>query len=301
MANREDIALELSEALSSPVAVGAPLAPLTTIRTGGAADYLVTVNSADEIRAVLQILASHGIGHVTIGSGSNLLVADAGYPGAVLRLGAGFSSAVVDGTTIEAGGSTKLAQVVRLAASEGLTGLEFAAGIPGTLGGAIAMNAGSADEWIGRVVESVDVLTEDGELASWPADAIEWGYRTTSLRDRVTVLGASLRLAQGDSAEIAATMERSQARRKATQPLNRPNAGSIFRNPEGESAGRLIESCGLKGSRVGGAYISEVHANFIVTEPGATSSDVLALMERAAGEVKSRYGIELTPEIRLIG
>lgn len=301
MASRAHVLSALSAVVATPVRADEPLASYTTFRIGGPADYLVTVNSSSELSEVLAILAAHDIAHVVIGSGSNLLVSDAGYRGAVIRLGEGFGALAVRGTSLVVGGSARLSAAVRLAAEQGLSGLEFAAGIPGTVGGAIAMNAGSRDVWIGSVVSSVSVLGADGAVVTLAPADVEWGYRTTSIRDHAVVLETTLTLTLGDPEMIQRAMAESLARRRATQPLDRPNAGSVFRNPPGDSAGRLIEACGLKGARVGGAEISTVHANFIVAGPGATAADVAALMDRAAGEVSARYGIELTPEIRLIG
>jgi UDP-N-acetylmuramate dehydrogenase len=194
-----------------------------------------------------------------------------------------------------------LAAAVRDAFSEGRTGLEFAVGIPGTVGGALAMNAGSREEWIGSIVESVTLFVPGEGLVGVRGPEIAWGYRTSGLQGRGIIVEAVLRLVEGDADLIRRSMEASLRRRKRTQPLSMPSAGSVFVNPEGDSAGRLIEASGLKGARVGGAEVSEVHANFIVNAGGATATDVVTLVRLIRDTVKEAHGIELTPEVRFLG
>lgn len=194
-----------------------------------------------------------------------------------------------------------LAAVVRDAFSEGRTGLEFAVGIPGTVGGALAMNAGSGEQWIGSVVESVSIFVPGEGLVGVRGPEIAWGYRTSGLTARGIIVEAVLRVIEGDADHIRRTMEASLRRRKRTQPLSMPSAGSVFVNPEGESAGRLIEAAGLKGARIGGAQVSELHANFIVNAGGATATDVIGLVRLIRDTVKEAHGIELTPEVRFLG
>lgn len=292
-----------------------PMARHTTYRVGGSAAVLVTPDSVAALCEALDVLAECGVEVAVVGGGSNLLVSDAGFDGAVVKLGEGFQDLEVDGTRIRAGGALALARVVGAARDHGLTGLEYAHGIPGTVGGAIAMNAGSRDEWIGSMVRSVtyvvrpDAPSDSGDsgahVPTSPVtvfrDSVEWGYRSTSIRDRAVVTEVILELAHGDREAIGATMAAAAAKRRTTQPMGLPNAGSVFRNPPVDSAGRLIEASGLKGHRIGGAEVSTVHANFIVTHPGATASDVHGLMQHVQREVVEHFGVELTPEIRFLG
>lgn len=289
-----------------------PMARYTTYRVGGPAALVVTPDSTSALCEALDILAEYRVDVAVIGGGSNLLVSDDGFDGAVVRLGEGFKDLEVDGARIRAGGAISLARVVGAARDHGLTGLEYASGIPGTVGGAIAMNAGSGDVWIGSVVRSVTYVAQPRtgieSASSAPTvpvtvlhDAVEWSYRSTSIRDHAVVTEVILELAHDDPEAVGERMAAATARRRSTQPLGLPNAGSVFRNPPGDSAGRLIEACGLKGYSVGGAEISPVHANFIVAHPGATASDVRGLIHYVQRKVVENFGVELTPEIRCLG
>ena len=291
----------LRSALAGEVRAGEQMARHTTYRIGGPADVFVTCDTVADLGEAVRLCDEYGSPWIVIGKGSNLLVADDGYRGAVLVLGREFRAHRVDGCAIEAGAACPLAYVVRDAYSRGLGGLEFAVGIPGTLGGAIAMNAGSRDAWIGDVLESVTVHIPGVGLERLRADQIQWGYRTAGLPRSSVVVESVLSLQAQDRDTIRRQMDASLERRKRTQPLGVPSAGSVFRNPEGDSAGRLIEAAGLKGTRLGGARISEIHGNFIVNEGGATARDVLGLVAKVQMTVRDTYGIELTPEIRLLG
>ena len=238
---------------------------------------------------------------VVLGRGSNLLVSDRGYEGAVIVLGRDFRRHRVDGYHLEAGGGALLGTLVQDAYSKGLSGMEFAVGIPGTLGGALVMNAGERERWIGSIVESVTLFDAEEGLIGLRGHEVDWGYRRSSLRERGIVVEAVLRIKEADRDTIRHAMDGSLRRRRRTQPLGASCAGSVFVNPPGDSAGRLIEAAGLKGKRVGGAVISEVHANFIVNERDARAEDVVALVRLAMDSVKDRYGIELKPEIRFLG
>ncbi|MBN2848909.1 MAG: UDP-N-acetylmuramate dehydrogenase [Coriobacteriia bacterium] len=278
-----------------------PMARHTTFRIGGPADLFVSCDTFADLSEALRVLDEEGVEWMTVGKGSNLLVDDQGYRGAVVELGREFKMHRVDGTRVKAGAGCILAYVVGDAFSRGLAGMEFAVGVPGTLGGALAMNAGSRDAWIGDVTESVTLYVPGTGLERMPGSDIAWGYRSSGLPDKGVIVEAVLRLERADQEFIRARMEESLSRRKRTQPLGMPSAGSVFKNPEGDSAGRLIEAAGLKGARRGGAMVSDVHANFIVNTGGASAADVLRLMLDMKMTVKDRYGIELTPEVRLIG
>ncbi len=297
--------LEAFERLRSSVAgtvrCDEPLARHTTFRIGGPAALWIECDTVSDLSAALDILVDEGIEWTVLGKGSNVLASDAGYPGAVLVLGRDFKKQVLDEGHLRLGAGVVLAAAVQTAFREGLTGMEFAVGIPGTVGGALAMNAGSRERWIGEVVESVTLFEPGHGLVRLGGAEVAWGYRRSGLPARGIIVEGSLRLEEGDANLIRQTMEASLRRRKRSQPLGMPNAGSVFVNPEGDSAGRLIESAGLKGHRVGGAQISEVHANFIVNAGGATASDVVELVRVAREAVKDVHGIELRPEVRFLG
>lgn len=278
-----------------------PMARHTTYRIGGPAELFITCETVTDLIETVRSCDAEGVQRIAVGKGSNLLVADDGYPGAVITLGDEFKAHRVQGAEIEAGAACILAFVVRDAYSRGLGGMEFAVGIPGTVGGAIAMNAGTGADWIGAVAGSVTVYLPDTGLERLRADELDWQYRSSGLRAEVIVVETTLRLHEAERQTIRATMDASLERRKRTQPIGVPSAGSVFRNPPGDSAGRLIESAGLKGTRLGGARISEVHANFIVNEGGATAADVLGLVRKAQMTVRDTHGIQLTPEIKLLG
>ncbi|NTU71761.1 MAG: UDP-N-acetylmuramate dehydrogenase [Coriobacteriia bacterium] len=273
----------------------------TTYRIGGPAALFVECATVADITLATDVLAEEGVDWRVLGKGSNVLASDTGYAGAVITLGRDFKRHALEGERLRAGAGVILAAIVRDAFSEGCTGLEFAVGIPGTLGGALAMNAGSREQWIGEIVESVTLFVPGQGLLGVRGPEIAWGYRTSGLMGRGIIVEAALRVAQGDVDHIRRTMEASLRRRKRSQPLSMPSAGSVFVNPEGDSAGRLIEAAGLKGARIGGALVSDVHANFIVNAGGATAADVVALVRLIRDTVKEAYGIELTPEVRFLG
>lgn len=279
-----------------------PLARRTTFRIGGPAALSIEVDTVGALRMVLAVLAEESVPWTVLGKGSNVLASDSGYRGAIIVLGREFRKhSIVDGTHLVAGGGAVLATLVRETFNLGLSGLEFAVGIPGTLGGALAMNAGSRERWIGEVVESVTILQHDGELVRIGGSEVTWAYRNSGLARKGIILESSLKVSQGDVVEVRGRMEASLRNRKKSQPLSMPNAGSIFVNPEGDSSGRLIEACGLKGHTIGAAQISTMHANFIVNLGGATASDVVDLIALARTRVKETHGIELRPEIRFLG
>jgi len=273
----------------------------TTYRIGGPADLFVDCATVSDLATATTVLADEGVPWTVLGKGSNVLVSDLGYRGAILSLGRDFKRHSLEGEHLKTGAAVILAAAVRDAFSAGRTGLEFAVGIPGTVGGALAMNAGSRDEWIGSVVESVTVFVPGNGLVGIRGPEIAWGYRQSGLAQRGIIVEAALRLEEGDEAHIRRTMEASLRRRKRSQPLGMPSAGSVFVNPEGDSAGRLIEASGLKGLQIGGAAVSEIHANFIVNAGGATAADVVELIRTIRDTVKDMHDIELRPEVRFLG
>lgn len=292
---------ELSAAISGDVRTDELMARHTTLRIGGPADLYLTCETVGDLAEATRILAAHEVPWVVVGKGSNLLVSDEGYRGAVLTLGREFKTHTVEDESIKAGGACILAYLVQDAFSHGLAGMEFAVGIPGTVGGALAMNAGSRGVWIDSVVESVTVFAPGRGLVRLRKAEIAWEYRKTSLPQQGIIVETVLALARSDKDRIRLSMEASLRKRRSSQPMGVPSAGSAFTNPEGDSAGRLIESAGLKGTRLGGARVSDVHANFIVNEGGATASDVVHLMSKVQMTVRDVHGVELKPEIRFIG
>ncbi len=289
----------LSRTLTGVVRRNEPLARHTSFRIGGPAALYVECDTVGDLAAALSALRDNGIDWTVLGKGTNVLASDAGYEGAVLVLGRDFKHWGLTEERLSSGAGVILGVLVQAAFGAGMTGLEFAVGVPGTLGGALVMNAGARDEWIGAIVDSVTVYTAEDGLRVLGGAEVAWGYRRSSLPG--VVVEATLRLAAGDADHIRRVMEASLRRRRRTQPLAQPSAGSVFVNPEGDSAGRLIEAAGLKGARVGGAAVSDVHANFIVNTGGATAIDVLELVSRIREGVREAYGVELRPEIRFLG
>ncbi|MDY2777828.1 MAG: UDP-N-acetylmuramate dehydrogenase, partial [Collinsella sp.] len=294
--------MSLSGLIDTEVSEGERLARHTSYRIGGKAALFVTCHSYHSLRRVIEVLGREQVPWVIIGKGSNLLVADAGYEGAVVSLGREFSRFIVsdDGLSITAGAGSMLARLVNEALSRELTGLEFATGIPGTVGGAIFMNAGTRDEWIGSLVESVVTYKPGGGMRHYRHEDIVWGYRTTTLPRDEIILEATLSLSPGSKAEIRARMEQLLARRRRTQPIGSASCGSVFRNPPDMSVGKMVEGCGLKGFSIGGAEVSELHDNFIVNTGTASASDVAAVISHVHEKVKETYGVELQPEVKFL-
>jgi UDP-N-acetylmuramate dehydrogenase len=287
--------------LDGDVAADEPMARHTTYRIGGPASMFVTCETLHDLKRAVETLRAEGIPAVVLGKGSNVLVADEGYEGAVLVLGREFKRHEITEGHLRAGAACALAALVQEAFSKGLSGLEFAVGVPGTLGGALAMNAGTRDDWIGENVERLVLFAPGEGLLELRGHEIDWGYRNSDVSRRGIAVECDLKVSDGDKDAIRRTMDASFARRKRSQPIGVPSAGSVFRNPEGDSAGRLIEEVGLKGARRGGARISTVHANFIVNEGGASARDVWDLVTEARTAVRDVYGIRLQTEIKLLG
>ena len=297
------IAFDFGEGFRGRVLRDEPMSRHTTYRIGGPARWFVTVESLDALSRTLRECARGDVDWTVVGQGSNLLVADEGYDGAVIVLSGEFKHWSFDEDTQRfcAGAALSLARIVQEAYHRGVSGLEFAVGTPGSLGGALRMNAGNRTEWIGSRVASVTTFSLEHGLKRYHGADIDWGYRSSSLPDDEVVVECELVCSRGQAPRIQQKMEGALRRRKERQPLGMPSCGSVFRNPEGASAGDPIEQCGLKGERVGGAQISQVHANFIVNTGGATAQDVAALIKKARDEVMRVHGIELRPEVRFLG
>jgi len=281
---------------------GAPVAPFTSYRLGGPAGVLVDLATPDDLHALSDAMRASGAELLIVGRGSNMLVSDRGFDGIVARLGAGFRWSRARGSDIEAGAAMPLPALATLAMQHDLTGLEFAVAIPASLGGAVRMNAGAHGREIAEVLASARVflLDEDRSIDIAAVDA-GFAYRHSALPDRSIVVSATVRLEPGTRARIVQAMNEAKEWRRTTQPINLPNGGSVFKNPAGDKAGRLIEvHCG-KGMRVGGASVSDVHANFIVAGDDATADDVYTLMRRIQRIVRDDAGVQLEPELKLIG
>ena len=278
-----------------------PLARHTTFRVGGPADVLFLPESAEELQRAMELAREAGEDCLVIGNGSNLLVRDGGVRGLVIKLAGPMSGVSVEGTAIRAQAGASLSQVSRAALQASLTGLEFASGIPGSLGGALAMNAGAYGGELSQVVREAMVLM-DGRVQTLSREELAMGYRTTRvLREGGIVLSAVLDLKEGDASQIAETMDELNRRRREKQPLSFPSAGSTFKRPEGYFAGALIEQAGLKGYAIGGAQVSEKHAGFLINRGGATASDLLRLIEYVQERVYAQSGVRLETEVRICG
>jgi UDP-N-acetylmuramate dehydrogenase len=284
-----------------PLERDASLAPYTTLRVGGPADRLVTVRTRDELLAALALAREAGTPIFVIGNGSDLVVSDAGIRGLVVRNRA--RSVRTDGTTLRADAGAAMAMLVRRCTAEGLAGLEFGISIPGSLGGAVWANAGAHGGEMASVLRRAEIWDPaDGSLRQLATGECAFAYRESRFKhSSEVVVSATLELGRGDHAAIAASVDEHQAVRRATQPLADQNAGSVFRNPAGDHAGRLIEAAGLKGARIGSAQVSTLHANFIVTDRGGRAADVRALGEQVRTTVAERFGVELRYEIEFVG
>ena len=294
--------MALSGTVDADVLRDERLSRRTTYRIGGPAALFVAAHSYEALARTLEVLSREGVDWVILGKGANLLVSDKGYDGCAIVLDGQFAcpSFAEDGS-LRAGAGATLSRLVNDALKKGLSGLEPCVGIPGTLGGALSMDAGTRREWIGGRVRDLVVLRPGEGMRRYGGGEVEWGYRSTSLPTDEIILEATLELTPAAPDAIAADMEERLARRRAAQPLGAPSCGSVFRNPVGQSAGALIESCGLKGESCGGAQISLEHANFIVNRGGATAADVITLISRAHEAVLREHGVDLLCEVKLLG
>ena len=279
-----------------------PMSLHTTFRVGGPADVYAEPEDEWELRELMDTCEAAGTPYLLIGHGSNLLIGDGGFRGTVICLGKAFSEITVDGEVITARAGALLSAVANTALEHGLTGMEFASGIPGSVGGALVMNAGAYGGEIRDILLSADILEMDGTADRTDAEGRELGYRTSNITALGrTVLGASFRLKKGDPAEIEAKMKDLNGRRKEKQPLEYPSAGSTFKRPEGYFAGKLIQDAGLKGFSIGGAQVSEKHAGFVINKGNATAKDILDLIKEVQRRVFEDAGVRLETEIRMAG
>jgi UDP-N-acetylmuramate dehydrogenase len=277
------------------------LAEFTSLGVGGPADLFLIVENQQELMLALSAAYRAGVRAFCLGSGTNLLVSDRGVRGLVLYLGEGFKDVVIDGLKVAAGAAVRFGTLVETVVERGLEGLEFGEGIPGTVGGALVMNAGAFGGEISRVVRLVSGVTVEGEARALDGDAVGFAYRRTGLPPGFVVTRVDFELLSGDRGKLRARMMEVRTRRASRQPQGVPNAGSVFKNPAGNFAGRLLEGAGLKGVRVGGAAFSEEHANFIVNLGGAQAEEVRALIEIARAKVREQSGVLLEPEVKLVG
>lgn len=293
---------ELNSAQVGDILFDEPLAKHTTWKIGGPADVLIVPSGKEQLVKTVKLLHKHGIPWTTIGRGSNLLVMDKGIRGVVIKLGKGLDDLHFEDTTIRVGGAYSFVTLSIKAGKEGLTGLEYAGGIPGSVGGAVYMNAGAHGSDVSRIFKEAEIVLETGELVRYSASEMQFSYRHSILHEvRGIVLEATFVLEHGDRKEIAAALASYKDRRLKTQPLQLPCCGSVFRNPPNDYSARLIEEAGLKGYRVGGAEISTLHANFIVNTGQATARDVLTLIDEIKQTIQSKYGISLVPEVLMMG
>ncbi len=278
-----------------------PLSEHTTFEIGGPADVYVVPEDSDEVREVIAACREAEVPFFVLGNGSDLLVSDDGYRGVIVGLADGFTNVSIDGTEITCQAGVSLREASEMACELGLTGLEFACGIPGTIGGACFMNAGAYDGCIADVLKCVRVLKQDGTLETIGVADLALGYRASRIRDEgLVVLTATFALRKGDSDTIRARMDELTHKRESKQPLDKPSAGSTFKRPEGYFAGKLIMDAGLQGYQVGGAAVSKKHAGFVVNLGGATAADVHAVIEHVQDEVERQFGVRLEPEVRFL-
>lgn len=279
-----------------------PMRKHTTFRIGGPADFYLCPHSAKEIQKTVAICREEELPYFILGNGSNLLVSDQGYRGVVIQLWKNVSDILVEGCRIRAKAGASLAKIAGEALEEGLTGMEFAAGIPGTLGGAVVMNAGAYGGEMKDILQEVLVMDEQGEIFTLKKEELHLGYRTSIIKEKgYIVLAAALELKPGDRKEIKEKMDELKQRRVEKQPLDMPSAGSTFKRPEGYFAGKLIMDAGLRGFSVGGAQISEKHCGFVVNTGKATANDVLTLIREVQKRVRDKFGVELETEVKFLG
>lgn len=278
-----------------------PLSKHNFFGIGGNAAAYFEVSTAEELAALAQMRRRWNLPVAIIGRGSNLLVSDAGYSGIVVRLIGDFNRLEFDQNRVDVGAGVSLPRLSKLAASRGLSGVEFALGIPGSVGGALVMNAGAWGSSFGDLVERAQAMTEEGELIDLSHDDAQFSYRHSALKSYFCVTGTTLALTPGEAEEVENRMQDLYNQKITNQPFAEENAGCMFKNPSGYSAGKLIDECGLKGYRIGGAEVSTVHGNFILNLNGATAHDVLSLVRHIQAHVKRERGVDLEMEVQLLG
>ena len=284
------------------VLVDEPMKRHTTFRIGGPADFFLLPSTVDEVRGILEICREEELPYFILGNGSNLLVSDKGYRGVIIQLYRNFSNISVEGNEICASSGALLSQIAAAARNASLTGFEFAGGIPGTLGGAVFMNAGAYGGELKDVLKEAVVMTEQGEILTLPVEKLDMGYRTSRIKKAgYLVLEARLVLEQGDMDKIRDITKDLTEKRESKQPLEYPSAGSTFKRPEGYFAGKLIMDAGLRGYQVGDAQVSEKHCGFVINKGNATAADVLTLIENVREKVQEQFGVTLEPEVKFLG
>jgi len=300
--NSTSLSEELAEIAGLKVRTNVPLARFTTFKIGGPARVVITPERVESLQAAMRVLSASGARTYVMGNGSNLLVSDAGFDGAVIRIGSSLSGMDIEGEDrLRVGAGTMWGRVLRFCAKEGWTGLEFGAGIPGNLGGAVATNAGTRLGETSDALIEATVVTKEGERRVLSRAELGFEYRHSHLPEGSVVVEVLLRVERGDPARISETIDAYLAQRRRDQPERESSAGCVFKNPPGRSAGKLIDDAGLKGIVEGGAIVSPVHGNFLVNQGGATAADVLRLIERIRQRIRAEHAVELELEVRLVG
>ena len=300
---REELIQKISQYISKDrILVQEPMKLHTTFRVGGPAALYIELESEQEFRDILTLLDAEEEDYFTVGNGSNLLISDTGYDGIILHPSKEFGDVRVEGERLICEAGATLAAIARVALEQELTGFEFAAGIPGSLGGAIVMNAGAYDGEMKQVVESVRLITPKGEIVTKSCEEMKFSYRHSILKEEsYIVLSVTIKLAKGDKEQIKARMDELAAKRREKQPLEYPSAGSTFKRPEGYFAAKLIQDAGLRGFQVGGAQVSEKHCGFVINKENATAQDVCELMKKVQEQVQEKFGVTLEPEVIRLG
>ncbi len=280
------------------IIINEPMSKHTTFRIGGNADCLLQIESAEQLSKVKNYLRKLEMPYFVLGNGSNLLVSDEGYRGVILAVADKMSDVTVEGNTIIAQAGAPMSKIARVALENGLTGFEFASGIPGTIGGGVVMNAGAYDGELKQVVTYVKVVDAEGNVLELGNEDMEFGYRTSAIKHSdFTAVEVGICLQQGEKESIKARMDELAAKRREKQPLEFPSAGSTFKRPEGHFAGALIMNAGLRGYQIGGAQVSEKHCGFVINKGGATAADVEAVITHVQEKVKEQFGVDLEPEV----
>ncbi|MBM7855941.1 UDP-N-acetylmuramate dehydrogenase [Desulfohalotomaculum tongense] len=293
---------KLRSNLKTGLLINEPMAKHTSWQIGGPAQYFIEPEDIEDLQKCILLAKEYGVPLTVVGNGTNLLVKDSGIPGMVVKIGKGFNYLQVEGTTVKAGAGSMLPVVARGVMEKGLAGFAWSAGIPGTIGGAVVMNAGANGSCIGDIIQSVKVIDSSAEILDLTKRQLGFDYRTSILQgSSLVVVEAVFNCHHSDRKIIKEQMDKYMAKRKAVQPQGFPNAGSVFKNPPGDSAGRLIDLAGCKGLRVGKAEVSTVHANWIINLGGATANDVIKLIDIIKEKVKNKTGVALQLEVRVLG
>ena len=300
----DDIRKELGERIPGVcIEENVPMAQYTSFRAGGKVSMMVIPADAEQLSAVLGVLSGSGVQYMVLGNGTNILVKDSGYDGVIVKIGSGFDYVRQEGCRLVCGSGTRMSVAAKAALEGGLSGFEFASGIPGFTGGAVFMNAGAYGGEMKDILRRAKIVSKDGSREFYmTADELEMGYRHTKLHDTGDIVTeVEFVLEEGNRTQIKAKMSELMEKRNSRQPVNFPSAGSFFKRPEGYFAGKLIQDAGLKGLSVGGAQVSELHSGFIINRGGATATDILQLMEMIQARVFDEFGVRLETEVRIIG